>query len=330
VATDELARQHYREQQTLARQTALIAQAQWLRIDRASITVSWKALLQGLLRALIGAQATAAQRGTGYVERVVRAADTVPRPTGRVVPQMLAGVASDGRDLESLLETPLIGVFENLTRGIDPEQALRSGLDDLVTIVATQVADAGRVATGLEMTNDAAIAGYERFVTLPACSRCIILAGRLYSHSTGFLRHPRCDCTHRPVTYEEWRHSNVGNWPDDIFASMSEQEQNKAFGKAGAQAIRDGSDIGQVVNARRGIATAAGPGGRRITYTTEGTTKRGLAGRRMGDLTKQPGSRYRRTRSVRLMPESIYREAARNGWDRSEIVRQLERFGFIT
>jgi hypothetical protein len=111
---------------------------------------------------------------------------------------------------------------------------------------------------------------------------------------------------------------------------MSEQEQNKAFGKASAQAIRDGADIGQVVNARRGVATAAGPGGRRITYTTEGTTKRGLAGRRMGDLAKQPGSRYRRTRSMRLMPETIYQEAARNGWDRSEIVRQLERFGYIT
>ena len=134
----------------------------------------------------------------------------------------------------------------------------------------------------------------------------------------------------RPVTYEEWRHSNVENFPTDIFASMSAAEQDRAFGKAGAQAIRDGSDIGQVVNARRGVSTTVLPGGHRITYTTEGTTKRGLAGRRMGDFTKQAGSRYRRTRSVRLMPESIYAEAARQGWDRSEIVRQLERFGFIT
>lgn len=330
MASAEIARQQYREQQSLARQTAVIAQTQWLRIDRSNINASWKALLRDLLRALVGAQSTAAERGTAYVGRVVQAANTVPRPAGRVMPHMLAGVASDGRDLESLLETPLIGVFENLKRGTDAQQALRSGLDDLVTIVSTQVADAGRVATGLEMTNDAAIAGYERFVTLPACSRCIILAGRLYTHSTGFLRHPRCDCVMKAVTYEEWRHSNVGNFPDDIFASMSEAEQNKAFGQAGAQAIRDGSDIGQVVNARRGIATASGPGGRRITYTTEGTTKRGLAGRRMGDLMKQPGSRYRRTRSVRLMPEAIYAEAARSGWDRSEIIRQLERFNFIT
>lgn len=329
MATDALAREQYREQQSLARDTAVVAQTQWLRIDRTDITASWKALLRDLLRVLIGAQATAAERGTAYVGHVVRAAADTPRPIGRVVPQMLAGVASDGRDLESLLETPLIGVFENLQRGVEAEQALRSGLDDLVTIVSTQVADASRVATGLEMTNDAAVAGYERFVTLPACSRCIILAGRLYTHSTGFLRHPRCDCVMRLVTYEEWRHSNVENFPDDIFASMSEQEQNKAFGKAGAQAIRDGADIGQIVNARRGVTTAAGPGGRRITYTTEGTTKRGLAGRRMGDLTKQPGSKYRRTKSVRLMPETIYEEASRQGWDRSEIIRQLERFGYI-
>lgn len=327
---DQLAEQQYREQKTLARQTAVIAASQWRRIDRHNISSSWQDLLQALLRALTGAQFTAAQHGATYVERVVRAAGLTPDPAGRVVPQMLAGVASDGRDLESLLETPLIGVFEDLRGGVDVDQALTSGLDDLVTIVATQVADAGRVASGIGMTVEGRIVGYERFVTLPACSRCILLAGRLYSHSTGFLRHPRCDCTMRPVTYDEWRHSNVENWPDDIFASMSEAEQNRAFGKAGAQAIRDGADIGQVVNARRGVATTAGPGGRKIVYTTEGTTKRGLAGRQMGGFRKVPGQRYRRTAAMRLMPEQIYAEAERLGWDRAEIIRQLTRFGYIT
>ncbi|MCO6011423.1 hypothetical protein NE236_41385 [Actinoallomurus purpureus] len=330
MPTDQLARQQYTEQQALVRQTAVIAQSQWRRIDRHSISDSWRDLLQGLLRALTGTQYTAAQHGAGYVERIVRVSGTVPQTTGRVVPQALAGIASDGRDLESLLETPLIGVFEDLQGGVDVDRALHSGMDNLITIVATQVADAGRVATGIGMVNDGAIAGYERFVNLPACGRCVILAGRLYSHSTGFLRHPRCDCLMLPVTHEEWRNANVDNTPEDLFASMSEAEQRKAFGKAGARAIRDGADIGQVVNARRGVATAAGPGGRRIVYTTEGTTARGIAGRRLGDLEKQPGSRYRRARAPRLMPEQIYAEADRLGWDRAEIVRQLQRFGYIT
>lgn len=330
MESDVLVRQQYREQAALARETAVIAQSQWSRIDQANITASWKALLKVLLRVLTGAQATAAQNGADYVGRAVRAADATPKAAGRVVPQMLAGIASDGRDLESLLETPLIGVFEDLSKGLDAGQALRSGADRLVSIAATQVADAGRVGTGLGMVNDEAIAGYERFVTLPACSRCIILAGRLYTHSTGFLRHPQCDCVMRGVTHEEWRYSNVENFPADIFASMSEAEQNKVFGRAGAQAVRDGADLGQVVNARRGLATTTGFGGRRLKYTTEGTTKRGLAGRRMGGFVKQGGSRYQRTLRIRLMPEEIYREAALQGWDRSEIIRQLERFGYIT
>ena len=86
----------------------------------------------------------------------------------------------------------------------------------------------------------------------------------------------------------------------------------------------DGADIGQIVNARRGMTTA---GGRK--YTSEGTTVRGLAGKRLGEATKQRGSRYRRARMPRLMPEQIYAEADRLGWDREEIVRQLKRFGYI-
>ena len=39
----------------------------------------------------------------------------------------------------------------------------------------------------------------------------------------------------------------------DRFNGMSEEEQDKVFGHADAQAIRDGADIYQVVNAHRGM-----------------------------------------------------------------------------
>jgi hypothetical protein len=81
---------------------------------------------------------------------------------------------------------------------------------------------------------------------------------------------------------------------------MSAAEQDKVFTKAGAQAIRDGADPAKVVNARRGMQTAAD--GR--LYTTE------AAGRT----------------ASRLMPEQIYREA--NG-SRDEAIRLLRRFGYI-
>ena len=81
--------------------------------------------------------------------------------------------------------------------------------------------------------------------------------------------------------------------PKAYFASLSPAEQDRLFTLAGAEAIRSGADIGQVVNARRGLYTA---GGRQFTRTNAG---------------KRP----------RLMPEGILREAAGN---RDEAVRLLK------
>ena len=84
---------------------------------------------------------------------------------------------------------------------------------------------------------------------------------------------------------------------------MDEAEQDRVFGKAGAQAIRDGADIARVVNARRGMYTAGG-----LRLTREATTRRGIG------------------RPVRLMPEEIYRQA--NG-NRGEALRLLRLHGYI-
>jgi hypothetical protein len=78
---------------------------------------------------------------------------------------------------------------------------------------------------------------------------------------------------------------------------MDAAEQDRVFGKGGAQAIRDGADMAKVVNARRGMVTAEGR-----LFTTE------AAGR-----------------TPRLMPEQIYRDAA----SREDAIRLLRRFGYI-
>jgi hypothetical protein len=94
--------------------------------------------------------------------------------------------------------------------------------------------------------------------------------------------------------------------PKLYFESLSGPEQDRIFTKVGAQAIRDGADIFQVVNARRtkaGMYTAGG-----LKYTTESTTKRG------------------RKRGPRLMPESIYKIA---GSDRAEAIRLLRFHGYL-
>lgn len=308
---DQVAREHYKAQQALAAAAAVQAQRAWKQIDPSMIASSWQALVTIFIRFLTAVQGQAARDGAAYVADVITSAGGVADPIGTVAPGALAGMASDGRDLADLLGTPLIGVFSGIKSGAPVDAALRSGMADLVTITATQVADAGRVASGIAMNNDRGVRGYVRIVNLPACGRCIILAGREYSHSTGFQRHPRCDCVMRPLTAAEWDSRVAGTDPRELFERMSPEQQAKAFTAAGAQAIRDGADISRVVNARRGMATA---GGRR--FTTEATTRRAVG-----------GTRYRGR--GRLMPEAIYREAERLGWGRDRIVEALKANGFI-
>jgi hypothetical protein len=77
------------------------------------------------------------------------------------------------------------------------------------------------------------------------------------------------------------------------------------------------------------MATAAGPG-RTVSVTTEGTTVRGIAGKRLArEAGTRPGGRYRSAHVTRLTPAQVFDEADRNGWGRAEVVRQLTRFGYI-
>jgi hypothetical protein len=323
---EALARGHYRAQQALTRQAMVAAGSQWEHLDTDDLSGSWVSqVAPRVLAVATAAQLQAAQAAAEYVPAAVLAQEGVPVAAGVVAAEALAGIASDGRDLLSLLTMP-IGLMKRLIGdGATVEDASGQALRNLLMLVGTQTADAGRVATGVGIVSDTTCAGYERVVTLPACGRCIVLAGRAYPHSEGFLRHPRCDCQMVPVTDAQWRNERPENTPERLFGQMSPEQQAKAFTGAGAKAIRDGADIGQVVNARRGMATA---GGRK--FTTEGTTARGLAGRRLGRLAKQAGSKYRRSQIPRVMPEQLYADAEAYGWDREQLLAQLERFGFIT
>src|SRR5690606_9551284 len=113
------------------------------------------------------------------------------------------------------------------------------------------------------------------------------LAGREYGVSTGFLRHPRCDCTMEPVTR---KNRPTPPDPQDLFESMSPEQRRKVFGEAGARAIEDGANIASVVNARKSMAKVE-MFGRTVQATYVGT-----------------GPRKRR-RPPRLMPEEIYKIA---------------------
>lgn len=267
-------------QAALARSTASAARAAWARIDRLSIGRSWLRLLAEPLALLVAGQLQAAQTADAYVAEALAAQGVATPAEGAVWGRSLAGVASDGRRLDTLLYQPAIETLTLIGAGASPSRALAAGALRLDMIVRTQIADAGRVATGIGIAARPGT-GYTRVLTPPSCSRCAILAGKYYRWSMGFQRHPKCDCVHVPTT-RGFSGGLVTN-PRGYFDSLTAVEQNRIFTNAGAAAIRDGADIGQVVNARRGMTSAG--------TTTEATGRRGGAPRN------------------RLMPEEIYRRA---------------------
>ena len=345
----EIAFGQYRRQQVIARRAANKVQTVWRQINRADISGSWQQLSPLLVAAVVEAQTEAARLADPYLDDVLAAEDADPASAGRVNPGALAGVASDGRPLVSLLYQPIIDWKVRMLQGQSMQDAFRSSLASALRITTTQVADAGRGATGVAMASRRTIQGYVRVVNPPACSRCIILAGKEYGWNKGFQRHPRCDCIHLPTTLIA-RNQRRGRGSDDLggagfinprsyFDGLSRAEQDRVFGEAGARAIREGADMAQVVNARRGMQTMTAYG-RQVLATTEGATRRGAFYRLERARTEaRTGTRFARDRidvrrglprfelrTPRLMPEEIFRLAE----SRDEALAMLRRFGYLT
>lgn len=312
-------RDHYAESQRLTGLALVTARRSWARMDFENLDASFADLVgPQLVLAVTAAQVAAAESGAAYVGAALAEQGIDEAADGALRPRSLAGVASDGRPLSGLMRAPVTATKQAVAaRAADPLTVGRNVLD---MIVQTQVSDARRVAASVSMTARPAVRGYVRVVNLPACGRCLILAGRYYKVTDAFKRHPRCDCNNEPTNDERYTTD-----PADGFGQMSTAEQDKAFGKDGAQAIRDGADIGQVVNARRGMSTTSAFG-RKYQTTTEGISSRGQYGRFAGELRKTGGNRYRTSSRMRLMPESIYEFAS----DRADAVRLLRRYGYIT
>lgn len=323
MAVEQVAAAHYQAEQTIARGVAEQGQALWAQVEPASVLESWLALLDAIIALLTGGQIAAARLAQPYVNAMAREQGVQPFPSGIVNPAAFAGRGADGRSLTSLLMQPVLRVLGLLAGGADERQALNSGLASLTRILATETADAGRTAVGAGIAADKSFVMYVRQVTLPACGRCIILAGRTYAWSDGFERHDRCDCQHIAMVYTPGQGYDqpIPASPKELFARMTPAEQNKAFTNAGARAIRDGADLGQVINARLGLSTA---GGRSVT--TVGTTVRGIAGRRLGDFKRLKGERYRRSQIPRPTTEQIYEDAE---GDRDRAIELLRRFSYI-
>lgn len=169
-------------------------------------------------------------------------------------------------------------------------------------------------------------------------------SGHVYSltssegwHVANNLIVSNCDCKHQPAT--DRTSSDLTTDPREYFDSLSAQDQDRVFTKSGAEAIRHGADMSQVVNARAGMSTAqARPRGRgdrwtaqgrlearsvygRPAYTTTEGTTRGSVGRAAMIANLRNASK-----APRLMPETILAIAS----DRVEAIKLLRAYGYIT
>jgi hypothetical protein len=288
---------------------------------------SFARVLPTMLAITTAAQTRVAAGAQDYIPAVLE--DT--RQTRAITPVVavqtspLIGVAGDGRPVDTLLYGAVTTAKTAVGEGASTYQALRSGGDWLSMAVGTLLSDTGRASESLGM-GVRPVSGYVRMLEPPSCSRCTILAGKWSRKSTAFLRHPRCDCRNIPASESVGNDLTVN--PAEYFDSLSAEDQARIFTNAGAEAIRNGADIGQVVNARRGMYSAQ-IGGRDVQLTREGVTRRGYAYKYLrqsaGQDVKVAGSRYSRAVRPRLMPETIQRVAT----DQADYLRLLRANGYL-
>lgn len=292
----------------LATAAARAAGSAWRQVERDNPVPSWVGLLGPVIAAVSGAQLAAGQSTEPWLLRLL-GQDPDQAASDRLNPLSLAGITGDGTPLVQALQVPMWTTMRLLGQGVPIVQAMASGNALLSLMVRTAVADAGRAADQVGMVTRPAVTSYIRVVEAGACSRCIVLAGREYGTSSGFARHPRCHCGMEPVTRE---HRPKAQDPQRVYDDMSATQRKAAFGEAAVKAIDQGADIGMVVNARRGMATAT-VFGRQVQATTESTTKRGLA------------AKTTPKNAPRLMPEEIFRQAD----DRAHALRLLRLYGYL-
>jgi hypothetical protein len=249
-------------------------------------------------------QARAAQDALDSIDPMLEEQGISAPLAGLIAASSFAGTASDGRPLVSLLD-----------------QARDAAA--MALMVVTQVQDAARQAAGVSIAARPHI-GYVRMLNPPSCGRCVILAGKFFRYNEGFMRHPKCDCRHVPALEDTG--DDLRTDPRAYFNSLDADEQAKVAGsQANAEAVRQGADLGQIVNAYRrtaGMQVAGVPAIKTLRgdkYTTEGTTRRAMAAK------QQTALRRNGPLQLRLMPESIFAIAK----DREDTQRLLRLYGWI-
>ncbi|WP_270202619.1 hypothetical protein [Bifidobacterium pseudocatenulatum] len=305
---------------TLARLCLLAVKAAdktWKGVDPRRVRDSWNRTNVDFITLFAALQTRAASDAIDSSTLMLAEQDDYVRPDGIANPMAFGtGFAPSGIDLESYFSIPVTRTLQAIKSGVGESDAMQIGRATLRQMSTQALEDTSVSAMGVSITQRAGV-GYVRVESPDCCPRCAILAGKYFRHSQNFLRHPKCHGTTIPCKGRD--KAEKQGWitdPMDRFNRMSEAEQDRVFGHADAQAIRDGADIYQVVNAHRGMRPV-GRGNISMT-TSEGTSRYGWS--RM--IRKyEYGQKQRR----RLTPEGIYSF----NLPREQTIELLKREGYI-
>ena len=341
MALEQVAQDHYRRSQAHQRSVVAALLALW----QATGPSGFRDVAVRAAGLLAAGQLVAAAQAARYVLDAA-AEQNLPGPDFELLPRGFAGESASGRALDDILGAPVARVWALIDNGADYQTATQSGQLMLTRIVSNEVAQAGNNAAHVGTTANTNLFGYVRLLQRPSCGRCAILAGKWFGWNSGFARHPGCDCVHVPAA-EARDVADLRTNPRGYFDSLSAADQDRYFGAANAEAIRDGADMNQVVNAstvrvgsRRDGSRRATSGlyefddgtGRRLQASTQGTTiRQGRAGRRLAVADGQvaPGrtpTALERANRPRLTPKSIYELA---GGDRAKALELLTEYGYL-
>jgi hypothetical protein len=319
----------YSKQQRIEIQAATSAVARLWRRMGSDFDSSYARLEPSLLAVLFTAQERVAEGALGYVPDVL---EDAPKPLYESAGSRFVGVAGDGLPVSSMAYGAVIQAKQAMAQGLDGAEALARGGRHLTLSSGTLLSDTGRAA---EKVSGGAhrVKLWTRMLNPPSCGRCVILAGKTSRQSEAFNRHPGCDC--RNVPSSEDTGDDATTDPKAYLNGLTSAEQDRVLGSAAnGQAFRDGADMNQLINAyrRAGAVRPAQINGQNIKFTREGTTRRGHAYWQMSQAQYikdqamfRDGSKYKKLRAPRLMPETIYSTAK----DPADAKRLLKLYGWI-
>ncbi|MFC0041015.1 hypothetical protein [Actinomadura rayongensis] len=283
-----------------------------------AVEPQWEDLAPAVADVVTAAQNSAALVALAYLEEHAQACGAGPAPGPYLSPRAVMGRTSAGYDLARVL-AGLVGTMRRrIAAGEPPGAAWSATLPRLGRMVRSEVADAHREYLSGSLSLDDRVIGYERLVTLPACGRCLVLAGKRYVFSEGFRRHPGCaGCTHVPVYHLAGRGEVGGvpaaHRPSALFGEMTPEQQLAAMrgNPEAVEAVRQGVSVSAVVQ---------GQTRRKFSIrTSEQALARSLGFQDPADLTVHHAGRPKRSLAwLRARygtdPARLRTELARNGW----------------